>query len=149
MVVYAGWQLQVLIATGSDVGSFSSPSTILVDTIQQISYDVNNKLEAKEATGERTAIAIVEGVIGITGTLERFWTSSDTHSFGFSNTMTGSAIPYYGIMICPNGYDNNGNPYIILADCKWDSQRISHRPGANLMSESLGFIARYEVTGSF
>ena len=154
MTVFAGWQLSVIIATGSSYGSFFYPSTgnFVVDTIQQVSYDLNNKIEAKEETGNRLVIALVEGVFGVGGTLERYWTGSGTSELGrFANdtpqAYSFSSIPYYGIMIQPNGF-GSGNPYIILADVKFDSQRIGHRPGSNLMTESLGFLARYVITGS-
>ena len=151
VTVYSGWQLAVLMATGSATGSFYSPSTGIVtfDGIQSLSYDYVQRIEAKEETGKRTVAALVEGVTGITGTLERFWTGSGVQALGFDKSTTGSALPSRSLMLCPNGFNVVGNPYIVIADLKWDSQRVTHRPGSNLMTESLGFIATYEYSGSF
>ena len=151
MTVYAGWQLAVLMATGSSPGSFSGSSTgvITFDGIQSLSYDYINRIEAKEETGKRTPSAFVEGTTGISGTVERFWTGSGIQKLGFDKSTTGSALSIYSIMVCPNGFNVVGNPYLIIADLKWDSQRVTHRPGSNLMTESLGFIATYEYSGSF
>lgn len=151
MPVYAGWQLQVYIATGSSLGSFSGSSTgiVIVDGIQSIGYDYINNLEAKEETGQRTKKALVEGTVGITGTLERFVTGSGTLGFGFVNTSTGSALPVKGILICPNGFNSAGNPFELIAEVKFDSRRTNQRPGSALYTETLGFMALYVVTGSF
>ena len=138
-------------ATGSSPGSFSGSSTgvITFDGIQSLSYEYLQKIEAKEETGKRTASALVEGTVGISGTIERFWTGSGIQGLGFGKNYTGSALSSYSLMVCPNGLNVAGNPYLIIADLKWDTQRITHRPGSNLMTETLGFIALYEQSGSF
>lgn len=156
MTVYAGWQLAVLIATGSKIASFSGSSTgmITLDGIQQITCEEVNRIEAKEETGQRTASALVEGTVGITGVIERFYTGSGINQYGFSNTLTGSALvpagsTGWGILICPNGFNVAGNPWELVSDVKFDTRRASQRPGSNLLTESIGYVARYKQTGSF
>ena len=151
MPVYAGWQLKVYLGTGSVPASFSGSSTgvVILDGVTSISYDYINNIEGKEECGSRTVKALVEGTIGISGTIERYYTGSGINKYAWSSTLTGSALSSYGIFVCPNGFNNAGNPWEILSDIKFDTRRVNQRPGSNLFTETLGFIATYLQTGSF
>ncbi len=146
MTVFAGWQLECKIGTTLASVTGSSPSASSVDGIQRISYDYTQNLDAKEATGQRTVYAIVEGVIGLSGVLERFWTGSGTQGWARGAGETGSLTSYY-IGIYPNGAVA-GQPYTALDSCKFGAHRTVHRLGSALMTETLDFIGIREYTGS-
>ena len=62
MTTFAGWQLLVYLGTGSGMNSITGSSGVLIDGIQRITYDYAQNIDAKEATGLRTAYALVEAV---------------------------------------------------------------------------------------
>ena len=143
MVTYAGWQLEVRIASSLDgLGASNSQ----VGGIQRITWDYVQNLDRKEAIGRRTVYAITEGVIGLTGTIERFWTGSGTDSWTRGANETGSLTEYY-IGVYPNGY-SSGQPKIILNNVKFGRRRMLQRPGSNLLTETLDFIGQTVTTGS-
>lgn len=147
MPTYAGWQLDVKVGTTLASVTGSSPSASSVEGIQSISYDYDQKLERHEATGTRLIYAITEGIIEITGKLERFWTGSGTDAWYRGAGETGSLTTYY-VGIYPNGAVS-GQPYIALSSVKFGSSSKSHKPGSALMSDSMDFQAIRVYTGSF
>ncbi len=90
MVVYAGWQLDVKIGTTLASVTGSSPSAASVDGIQKVDYTYDDKLESHEATGQRTVYGITEGVIDISGKIDRYWTGSGAEMWTRGANETGS-----------------------------------------------------------
>ena len=121
------------IKTGS--GNF-----IQLDGVQRVSYKLVEGIEAKEECGTRFT-TLVEGVYGLTCTLERFYTGSSTWAW-FSKCE--AAVEYFDLDIWPNG-SGSGKAYIRLSGLKPDSIAPSHRPAANLMTESWDFIGTGSV----
>jgi hypothetical protein len=145
MTTYAGWALVVYISTGGTLASVTGSSSQLVDGIQSIAYNYNQNIEAVEATGQRTAFALVEGIISVTGTLERFYTGSG--AFGWiGGTSTGSITERY-IGIFPNGL-SSGQPYEIINNVKFNTRSPVSRPGNALRTEPMDFIGISVTTGS-
>jgi hypothetical protein len=124
----------------------SSPSAGSIDGIERITYTYNGKLERHETTGTRLVYAISEGIIDLSGTIERFWTGSGTDSWTRGTGETGSLTTYY-IGIYPNGAVS-GQPYIALDTVKFGKSEKSHKPGSALMTDSIDFIGTREYTGS-
>ena len=146
MPTYAGFQLDVKVGTTLASVTGSSPSAASVDAIQKISYDYDQKLERHDSTGLRTPYAITEGIIDITGNIERFWTGSGTDSWYRGANETGSLTTYY-IGVYPNGAVS-GQPYRALDSVKFGKSAKNHKPGSALMTDSLDFMAIREYTGS-
>lgn len=133
MVTYAGWQLGVYIKTGA--GSF-----IKLDGVQRVTYKLVEGIEAKEECGTRYT-TLVEGVYGLTATVERFYTGSVWNWFAKGE----AAVDYFDLDIWPNG-SGSGKTYIRLGGLKPESNAPSHRPAANLMAETWDFIGTGSVT---
>jgi hypothetical protein len=146
MTTYSGWQLDVKVGTTTASITGSSPSAGSVQGVQRVSYDYSQALERKEATGQRTVYAITEGTLNVTGNLEFFWTGSGTDAWSRGAAETGSLTTYH-IGIYPNGAVS-GQPYICIASCKFGASRKQHRPGANLMTDTVDFIGTNIYTGS-
>jgi hypothetical protein len=146
MPTYAGFQLDVKVGAtlASVTGSGTSAGSI--EGITKIDYDYDNKLESHESTGQRTIYALTEGIIEITGTIERSWTGSGTDTWTRGTNETGSLTSRY-IGIYPNGAVS-GQPYIALSEVKFGKTSKSHKPGSVLMSDTLTFIGTREYTGS-
>jgi len=147
MTVYAGWQLTVGVGGSLDSVTGSGAGLVTLDGVQRITYDYVHNLEAKEALGQRTNYAITEGVIGLTGTIERFWTGSGTHTFLTKGAGATGSVPDRHVGIYPNGR-TNGQPYIGLESVKFGRRRMVQRPGSSLLTETLDFIGTQEHTGS-
>lgn len=145
MTTYAGWQLRIFVATGSSLDSVTGSNASEIN-VQRISYDYVHNLDVKEATGQRTAYAIIESTIGLTGTVEMFWTGSGTGQWTRGAGETGSLTEKY-IGVFPNG-TASGQPYDILNKCKFGSHRIVQRPGSALRTETMDFIGINITTGS-
>lgn len=145
MPTYAGWQMDCQIGTtlAAVTGSGFSNS---VAGIQRITYDYDSNTATHEVTGQRTLYAITEGVIVITGTLERIYTGSATLNYTRGTNETGSLTTYY-LGIYPSGY-SSGQSYIALDTVKFGKRTIAQRPGANVMTEVQEFTAMREYTGS-
>ena len=133
MTVYSGWQLNVYWKTGS--------SYFPLDGVQRISYDLVNDVEVKEECGSRYPMTLIEGLYGVTGTLERFYTGSGVWAEFIGAGGGNTALPWVSIKIYPNGSGSAVQPYIEIPGVKMNKTSVSHRPGANLMSESWSFIA--------
>ena len=146
MVTYSGWQLEVKVGTSLDSVTGSSAGIGLLDAIQRVTWEYDNNLERKEATGQRTSYAIVEGQIGVSGTIERFWTGSGTEAWTRGTNETGSLSTYY-IGIYPNGAVA-GQPYIAISEVKFGKRETNHRPGSNLMTDVISFEGIRMYTGS-
>ena len=150
MTTYSGWQLVAYIATGSTLdsitGSGQSNSSI---NVQRIDVDYTQNLTVHEATGLRTAFAITEGVIGVSGTIERFYSGSGAFGWARGSGSSGETDPlaekYIGIF--PNG-TSSGQPYEIINQVKFGSRRTSTRPGNTLRTEVMDFIGVSVSTGS-
>ncbi len=128
MVTYAGWQLKVQIKTGS--GNF-----IPLDGIQRVTYKLVENIEAKEECGTRYT-QLVEGVYGLIASIERFYTGSFVWRWFAKGE---AAQDYFDIDIWPNG-SGSGKEFIRLSGLKAESTSPSHRPSANLMTETWDFI---------
>lgn len=146
MPTYSGWQLDVKVGTSLISVTGSSPSAASVDGIQSINYDYDNKIERHETTGTRLVYAITEGVIDVSGTMERFWTGSGTDNWTRGANETGSLTTYY-IGIYPNGAVS-GQPYIALSGVKFGKSSKSHKPGSSLMNDEITFTAVRIYSGS-
>jgi len=147
MPTYAGFQLEVRVGTTlASVTTSPFTDSKPVDAIQKISYDYDQKLERHESTGLRIPYAITEGIIDITGNIERFWTGSGTDSWYRGANETGSLTTYY-IGVYPNGAVS-GQPYRALDSVKFGKSGKNHKPGSALMTDSLDFMAIREYTGS-
>jgi hypothetical protein len=146
MPTYAGFQLDVKVGTSLASVTGSSPSAGNVDAIQRVSYEYNTKLERHETTGTRLVYAITEGIIDLSGTIERFYTGSGTDAWLRGANETGSLTTYY-IGIYPNGAVS-GQPYIALDSVKFGKSDKSHKPGSALMTDSLEFTGTRIWTGS-
>ena len=145
MVTYSGWQLKAKVGTSLNSVTGSS-ITGLLDAVQRITVNYDNSLERKEATGQRTSYAIVEGQIKVSGNIERFWTGSGADRWATGAGGTGSLTEYY-IGIYPNGAVA-GQPYIAVSQAKFGDQEENHRPGSQLMTVSTSFEAIRTYSGS-
>lgn len=134
MVSYAGWQLTVQIYTGSG-------NWITLDGIQRITYQLVEGLEAKEECGTRYP-TLKEGMYGMTGTIERFYTGSGVWDIFVRGE---GEMDYGDVKIYPNG-NTGGEPYVNLAGIKFNTTSVTHRPGANLMIETWAFMGTGSVT---
>ena len=135
MVTYAGWQLSVQYQTSS------ADTYRTLNGIQRVTYNLVEGVEVKEECGTRYP-TLVEGIYGLSGTIERFYTGSGVWASIFAKGEV--ALDYCNIKIFPAG-NSSGQPYIILGGIKFNSTNPTHRPAANLMLESWSFLGTGSV----
>lgn len=132
MVVYAGWQLETYLKTGS--------VNIKLDGVQRVSYELINNVEAKEECGSRFAQYLVEGTYATSGTIERFYTGSGAWAiFEGTGSTTNSELRYVDLFVWPNG-SGSSKPFIMVNNIKMNKISESHKPSSALMSETWDFI---------
>lgn len=134
MTTYAGWQLEVYVRSGS-------AAYIKLNGIQRVTYRLVEGTEAKEECGTRYS-TLVEGNYGLTCSIERFYTGSGPWNWF---TKGEAALDYYDVDIWPNR-SGSAKDFIRLGGLKPMSTSPSHRPSANLMTESWEFIGTGSVT---
>ena len=142
MVTYAGWQLNIRVATTT--GALSSATNL--SGIQRISYNRTENIDVKTECGTRFPF-LVEGIFGLTGTIERYHTGSGIWTYFGGSTKTG-ALSYYVIGIYPAGY-GSGNPFIYIDGVKFNDLGGAQRPGPELFTDTIDWIATGSIqTGS-
>ena len=135
MVTYAGWSLSCQYRTSS------ADTYRTLNGIQRITYSLVEGVEVKEECGTRYP-TLVEGIYGLSGTIERFYTGSGVWASLFVKGE--AALDYCDIKIFPAG-NSSGNPVITLSGIKFNSTNPTHRPAANLMLESWSFLGTGSV----
>lgn len=146
MVVYAGWKTKVRTSTTSlDSLTGSSITGPIVEGIQTISVDSNLGNISIGEVGTKFISAIVDGKVGMSGVINRFYTGS-----GYFNltgiTSTGSSSDLY-MCIYPGG-DVSGQPYIAFSGLKFSNVSQQVGLGATPMSEKITYIAKRIYMGS-
>jgi hypothetical protein len=139
---FAGWRLRVEVS-GSSVFSGGTSGWIVLDGIQRLTYKIVEGIEAKEECGTRYP-TLVEGQYGTSGTLERFYTGSGSWT---PYVVGNNPVQFCALQIYPNG-SGSAQPFIILSGIKFEESEVSHRPMANLMTETWTFIGTGSLSNS-
>jgi len=138
--IWKGWQLDVKISTTMNDLTGSTISAPSIHAIKAISHGIDHKLISNRGVGERFIKHVTEGVMDLSGNIERFWTGSSTEAWTRGTNEIGELTTYY-IGIYPGGAVS-GQPYIILEEIKFGSSSKSFRPGSKLMIESIPFTGK-------